>query len=364
MQVTTWIPLRYWHIWGGGNFIDSQLILQWSKCYETKGNLVFLKNGECSGYIYGSTLLKVFSFFKVDASMTQVLGYLLMFVLAVTISLSVSTFETYRHHPIILLVIISPPVLLLAERGNFDILMFALIGLAGFLFGRNLQLWALVPLTLATLLKFYSLPLFLLFFLMNKNRKQKLITSALGLAVSVQVGHDLQIIKSSFPSEFSWKFGASIWTRYLTQLDIPELGEAVHNTSGLAILVLVVIVTLVILKNIKIPTPPINSDNRSMNLIFYVFLLTHISCFIFGMSYDYRLIFLAIASLIYLNAYCIRLDTTSSFILALTLISVWFTYPSTGLEPIGDLATEVLTVLLGVRAMQLIRIDLKFQNAK
>jgi hypothetical protein len=364
MQLTTWIPLRYWHIWGGGNFIDSQQILQWSKCYELQGNLVFSNEGECSGYIYGSTLLKILSFLNADVNVTQIFGYLLMLILAITISLSLGPFKVNRANPVIFLIIISPPVLLLAERGNFDILMFALIGLAGFLFSRNFQIWALIPLAVATLLKFYSLPLFLLFFLLGENKKQRLVTCAVGIAVSIQVVFDLQLIKTSFPNGFSWKFGASIWTRYLTQLGVLDPAETINHLSGLAILLVITFATLVLLKNKKILTPPINTGHRTKKLLYYVFLLTHISCFILGMSFDYRLIFLAIASVIYLNSFCIGSDTNTNLILVLTLISLWLTYPSTGLEPVGDFATEILTVILGIRALQLIWIDLKSKNAK
>ncbi len=364
MQLTTWIPLRYWHIWGGGNFIDSQQILQWSKCYEIKGKLVFSNEGECSGYIYGSTLLKILSFLKVDANLTQIFGYFLMLILATSISLSVGRLKLNRSNPIIFLVIFSPPVLLLAERGNFDIVMFALIGLAGFLFSKNAQIWALMPLALATLLKFYSLPVFLLFYLLGENRKQKLTTCLVGIVVSIQVAYDLQIIKTSFPSGFSWKFGASIWTRYFTQLGVSDPGEVVNNISGLAILLLVVLVTSLLLKNRKMFATSFDNGHRTKRLLFYVFLITHISCFMLGMSFDYRLIFLAIASIIYLDSFCTRGDTNTNLIFVLTLISMWLTYPSTGLEPVGDLATEILTVILGIRALQLIRTDLKSINAK
>ena len=170
MQLTTWIPLRYWHIWGGGNFIDSQLILNWSKCYETMGNYVFKSYGDCSGYVYGSTLLKVLSFFKVSVSTTQAFGFLLMFILALSISYKMNTLVKYREDPLIILIVLSPPVLLLAERGNFDVLMFGLISFAGLLFARNYQVWALIPLCLATLIKFYSLPLFVIFYFLNSDK--------------------------------------------------------------------------------------------------------------------------------------------------------------------------------------------------
>ena len=364
MQLTTWIPLRYWHIWGGGNFIDSQQILMWSKCYETQGNLVFAKEGECSGYIYGSTLLKILSLLKVDVTATQIFGYLFMFVLAVTISFKVNTLTKYRENPFIILIVLSPPVLLLAERGNFDILMFALIGSAGLLFGRNFQIWALIPLALATLIKFYSLPLFLLFFLLNDNKKKKITTFVLATGVSTRVFLDFELIQSTFPSGYSWEFGASIWARYLTRLNVPDLGELVNNLSGLVILSLVVGFTLFTLKKRMRVNLPQDSGQQNKRILFYSFYATHLSCFMLGMNFDYRLIFLAMASMIYLDSFRMAKDSNSILILVLTLMSVWLTYPSTGLEPLGDLTTEVLTVVLGIRFLQFLKIDLGFHNAR
>jgi len=364
MQVTTWLPLRYWHIWGGGNFIDSQQILQWSECFEARGNLVFSSEGECSGYMYGSTLLKILSFLKVDPIGTQILGYIFMFVLAGTVALTIKPFTKFKENPFIILILLSPPVLLLAERGNFDIVMFALICSAGILFGRNHKILALIPLALATLLKFYSFPLFILFFLLSENKKTKMATLAIGVAVSVRMILDLHLIQTSFPSGYSWKFGASIWTRYLTQLDVPDRGEVFNNLTGLLILLITVLVILVVLKKRKLHIPPINSGNRVDRLLFYALLLTHFSCFVLGMNFDYRLIFLGIASAIYLNSFCIRNGTDSNFVLVLTITCLWLTYPSTGLEPIGDLAIEVLTVYLGIRALKLVRIDLNPQRHK
>ena len=361
MQLTTWIPLRYWRIWGGGNFIDSQQVLQWAKCYETQGNLVFMTYGDCSGYIYGSTLLRILSFFNLDVTQTQFFGYLFMILLAMTISMRVNTLEKFKENPLIILIVLSPPVLLLAERGNFDVLVFALISLSGVLFARNHEIWAVLPLALATLLKFYTLPVFLLFILLNENRRYRLTTFFVATAVTVRVFLDLQLIQTTFPSGYSWKFGSSIWTRYLTQLNIRDTGELVNNLSGLAILALTIVLTLVAMKR-KLITPNDVSGQRIERILFYVLLLTHISCFLVGMSFDYRLIFLAMASIIYLKSFCEGKD--SYLVLVLSLISLWLTYPSSGLEPVGDFATEILTVILGIRFLQLVRVDVKSKNAK
>ena len=364
MQLTTWLPLRYWHIWGGGNFIDMQQILQWSKCYEIQGNLVFENEGECSGYIYGSTLLKILSFLKVGATHTQIFGYLFMLILATTISVNLNNLKNHSYSSLIMLIVISPPVLLLSERGNFDILIFALIFLAGLFFSKDLHFLALIPLALATLLKFYSFPLFLLFFILSESKKLKLLTLVVGTPVFIRVLLDLQLIQTSFPSGYSWKFGASIWTRYLTQLEIPDSGEVVNNISGMVILFFTVLITKLLLKRKNLMTLPSNTSHREKRIVFYCLFLIHLSCFLLGMNFDYRLIFLAMASIIYLTTIHKERDTSSTLVLVLTLISVWLTYPSTGLEPVGDFTTEILTVILAIRFLQLIKLDVRLKNAK
>ena len=46
------------------------------------------------------------------------------------------------------------------------------------------------------------------------------------------------------------------------------------------------------------------------------------------------------------------------------MMSAWLTYPSSGLEPLGDVATEALTVILGIQMVKLVKYELKSRNAK
>jgi hypothetical protein len=363
MQITTWIPLRYWKIWGGGNFVDSGQILRWADCYGDIGNLIFESTGVCSGYLYGSTLVRILSFFSLSPTNTQVLGYVFMLLLATAISFSLYSVNSNPARLFLFSIVFSPPILLLAERGNFDIVMAFLVITASILYSKNYQILALLPLALATLLKFYTLPLFLLFLILNQKKKQRIVTILVGAIVSTRVFLDLKLIKSSFPSEFSGQFGASIWSRYFKQLNVQDLGVLVNNVSGLAILIVVIVLTLVVLKRLKMLSPEPTAVHRNERVLFYSLFSTHVSCYLFGMSIDYRLIFLSLASLIYLRHTSQQFDLDSRTILVLAVMSVWLTFPSSGLEPFGDIATEVLTVILGIRFIQLMKIDLESKNA-
>jgi len=287
-----------------------------------------------------------------------------MLILALTVSCQVGTLEKYRRKPLIITIVVSPPILLLAERANFDILILVLVAMAGLLFSKNYHFLALLPLSVATLLKFYTLPIFLLFFILNNNKRRKLFTSLFAVLVSARIFLDLKLIQSSFPSGFSWKFGASIWTRYLTQLNIPDPGELVDNLSGIIVFIFICGTTFFVLKRMEVLTFPKFDEGKKAKIFFYLFFGTHISCYLLGMSFDYRLVFLALASIVYLDSFVSKKDSLFNIVLALTIISLWLSYPSSGLEPIGDLATEAVTAILGIRFIQLLKLDLELKNAK
>jgi len=359
MQLTNWLPLRYWGIWGGGDFIDSQQILRWSQCYKIQNDSIFLSYGECSGFIYGSTLVRIISLFNVNPSNVQIFGHSLLLLLAFTISRQVGNFDKLRANPLILFVVLSPPILLLAERANFDILMLALISSSGSLFAKNHHSWALVPLALATLFKFYTLPLFLLYFLLNRSKKSKAITLFTGVAVSVRVILDLMLIQNSFPSGSWAMFGVSIWTRYLADLNMLEQDEATALVSGSIIFLLAFAVTVILLKRLDISFTSRDISDERTRVLFYLFYGTHLSCFCLGMNYDYRLVFFMLSSIIYLYSFVSKREKGYIVVLVSTLLSVWFTYPVPRLSPIGDLTTEIMTVILGIRCVQLLKLDLK-----
>lgn len=306
--------------------------------------------------------MRILSLLDFTPSSAQIFGYTFMFLLALTISHQLGNRETFRKNPYLLTIVLSPPILLLAERGNFDILMLVLVALAGLLLSKNHHSWALLPLALATLLKFYTLPLFLVFFIINDNNRRKLLTSIIGLAVSVRVFMDLQLIQSSFPSGEWAKFGVSVWTRYLEVVNVSEHGETIANISGTFIFIFIFAVTVTVLKRQHISISSEAKGDIKDRIYFYLFFGTHLVCYFFGMNYDYRLVFFVVASIIYLQSFVSKKDSLHKVVLVMTILSVWLTYPSSGLTPIGDLAIEITTIILGIRFIQLLKLDTKVRK--
>ena len=58
MQLTSWIPLKYWHAKSAGDFNDTEIVLKWTECYELIQNKVFQDPNVCgAGAIYSKTAL-------------------------------------------------------------------------------------------------------------------------------------------------------------------------------------------------------------------------------------------------------------------------------------------------------------------
>ena len=59
MEISTWLPLRFWKIWGGGNFIDTGQVLAFGDCYQKIGLEVYsFTSDPCTHYLYGRVLLQ------------------------------------------------------------------------------------------------------------------------------------------------------------------------------------------------------------------------------------------------------------------------------------------------------------------
>jgi hypothetical protein len=136
LQVTDWIPLKFWGIRGGVDFMDGHDILNLANCYKLEGNIVYSSNVKCGGFIYGKNLLKILKLLHIGPGLTPIVGYVFMCILAILIGIQLGSFSELRKNPFWLLIAISPPVLLLSERANFDVVMLALVIIASIIFRR------------------------------------------------------------------------------------------------------------------------------------------------------------------------------------------------------------------------------------
>jgi hypothetical protein len=353
VQITDWIPLRYWKA-GDGKFGDLFQVLKWSDCYKVIGVNIYENNpGEiCSNYIYGFQLVRILSKTSITASDTYFLGSVFILLFSVVFGLIASKVKHAFKYVLILPIVLSPPLLLLIERGNLDILVFILLFISTSLFYIGFEKFALIPLMLAVITKFYAAPIFLVYLVFNRNYRNRLFTFILFLVSMVNVLFDLERIKTDFPKGGSWYFGMSVWARYL-EIPAPNhvLSEEMNNLVGVFIFITLFGTILYLVKKSSLVT--LNNFSMLPSNIYYfyfsVFLIVHLSCFITGVSFDYRLIYIIFAASCFMISYEKHLfKVVSRLVYMLLLISIWHSFPSDGLQPIGDLALEILTIILGI----------------
>ena len=341
MQLTTWIPLRYWSVWGGGNFIDTWQVLNFANCYKEIGLDVYrIDVGDCSNYLYGRSLVQTMTFFNIGPELTQFVGYLFILVFAIVIS---SIFPVENKYDFVWLVVVltSPPILLLVERGNFDILVLVGILLSTNFTRKKWEIAALLTIFIITLMKFYTAPLLILFILFGKSMKVRIIAVTLFIISILLISRDIQITESAYPHGASGQFGMKVWGEYLNLYDLTS-GSDTRNTilSG-AVFALFCLIAILIY---RILPSKASFKLRDITILKKVtdksqlFITTFICCYLAGMNFDYRLAILACAILAHVKT--LEISKRQPYFLFLALC-LWLSYPSGGLEPLGDLVLEI-----------------------
>jgi len=341
MQISGWHLMKLFGAWGGGRFLDTKQVLHWVDCYESVGKAIFDNSGECSGYIYGSTLISAAKFLGIREYHTMQVGFFLLLILSFSLAWILNLVKIRENRIFAGLILLSPPVLLLAERGNIDILMFLLILVSAWMFNSDKKIIGVLLLALACIVKFYAFPLFIVYVFYTSKKKVKIFITVVATAVLVRIFLDLRLIESSFPQIWGAQFGMSIWLRYAEKVGYYP-SEIVTQISGLAVFIFICVVIRQFY-SIKLRMSGYSSQKE---FYFLVFFSVHLTCFLLGMSFDYRLVFLLASALFFLDLMNPDGIQRTRIIQVLTLCSVWFVYESWVFQVVGDLTTEILTAIL------------------
>jgi hypothetical protein len=343
MELTTWLPLRFWRAWGGGGFIDTAQVLYYGECYGQIGNRIFNSDeGGCSNYLYGSSLVMFLDYVNLAEKHSYSVGFSLALSLSFILS-KIFPIKNFSEGVYYTLFIGSPPILLLAERGNFDTLMFTLVLIGAYLYSKNHILVSFFVIVVSVLIKFYTAPL-LVFFL---SRRQKFYTTLIIWPISFftisVIWRDINLI-GNFPSGTGAKFGFNLWSKHLEE----ESRFAGNQAQSLAINTIVFIITfLVFFFSTKLKLiDEINIRNwlkiplRNSTKIKFIAVVL-ITCFFAGLSFDYRLIFFVALHFLIIKEVSERLVKRLHLF---SLSILWLTFPSGGLAPIGDFLLELFVV--------------------
>ena len=297
------------------DFADLMWIKSSVACYRKVGDSLYLydENVPCHlGYFYGSTLIKFFEMVKLDSVSIVWLGRVLTILFCIGLGVIASKIATDKgsHKLFIVFLLFSPGIWLLLERANLDILIFLLLLIGNQLFGKGHEISGMLLIALSALFKFYTLPVLLVLIVITKKRITRIVGTLVTLLVFPKVLLDItSITNPGFPSTWYISFGIESIGLYIN-LFLEHVNQNRFILNGLEVkLVGYVTLILAVILFSKFGRIQIKSISRALEISpdfaawsflrngFWIFGTTSISCYLAGMSYDYRLSFLAVAGL-------------------------------------------------------------------
>ena len=251
----------------------------------------------CSGFNYGTTLLILLSIFTIErefyVATALTIGIFAVFILGYFLQ---STYKmSFRQTLIVTLAFFSPGIFMLFERGNLDLVIFLLVVISAAIFARRVFIPAYLLLVFATLLKFYVLPAVVLASLLAKSVMQKIVVTILTITTMAWVVFDYS--RGSILSVYGpVQFGYPVLEHYFEWLEL-SLGPL---PSLIGFLTPLLVWALLVLVERKAGTRYKTRLNQTIialreDYAFIFAAITFCAMFFVGLSFDYRLIFLALA---------------------------------------------------------------------
>jgi hypothetical protein len=300
-----WPTTRWGDITTGFLFGDFEALFIWSDECRINAGLPHVfsvysqieASDTCSGFNYGTTLLILLSIFPIDREFYVIvaltIGILAVFILGFFLQSNYKM--SFRQQVVVTLAFFSPGTFLLFERGNLDIVIFLLVIIAAAALARGFYIPAYLLLVFATLLKFYVLPAVILASLFAKTVRQRIVVTVLTVVTITWVVFDFSR-GSILPVYGPVQFGYPVLEHYFEWLGL-SLGSLPSVIGFLAPLLVWALLVLVERKaganyNTRL------SDTLNAILGDYAFIFTSITfcgMFFVGLSFDYRLVFLALA---------------------------------------------------------------------
>lgn len=298
------------------SFNDLNWVLNSAKCFKEIGIAVYDPNNSvCAqyNYNYGRSLLYALNFFHFDPSMTVSLGITATITVVIGISLIISSSAVGERNSskiLLLLIFFSPPVWLTIALTNFDELIFVLLILAAVSISLHKEVLGTLLIGLATLVKFYTLPVLLVLVVIFKSKRSKSFSIFLfffcGLAIIPDVA--LYYNKENYVggSNTWWASWGAPWPGHFLNLFTPYISPnfpLINSLLSYLLGIILLISTVILIKKtsfLKSSELKFSEKNDSHfltlnNKLFWLFGSTVTFMFLTGMTMDYRLFFLLTA---------------------------------------------------------------------
>lgn len=339
--------LRVGDAWFDRKFDDTYQVLNSAKCYSTIGRSIY-DQITCS-YLYGSPLLDVINFIGVSPMNVNFVGELFLYInIMIFTFISVRAYNKFGIKRILLciLIFISPPFHYLIERGNFDTLIILVLLISCIFISRGKLIFGSIFLGIASVIKFYTLPVLLIYLLYLKFSKSKHMKFhlAIGIITGLIVFRDylhIRGILGSGTGGYGGTFGLKSIALYANHL------STYFNTTFVFLVTILsfTLVIFVILFKFSLRKPRFHALDSFSHVIQLVFGLQIVICYLITINNDYRLSILGI----FLSALLMRSPMKSGLernILIFGLIAMWLSYPSWILQVLGDISLIIAIFLI------------------
>jgi len=355
-------PLRFWDM--------SSTVVKWPNCFHNWGLKTFSieannqnLQGECWGFNYGifsMPLYNALAWVSQNAFLWVFLFSVLSFLLLVLI-----TPRTPSSHLFLLIIVISPPVSLLFESGNPDIINVLLCLIAGIALTKRREAIFVLCASLISLHKFYGVIMFVLFFF-GLIKKEKLIKNILYFltmcTVAIVIFYQVFFIGlEKFIDAATNHYGIPIWDNYLGKIGI-VVDQKMIVFLGLATLLIGATILIKFSSQRFVEKEKLNLAKIVSVGFYLIFLFSYI----ITNNVDYRLIFLCTA-LILDSEHVLNKTRLFKIYQVLILASLYFVYPwgytelisGVPIQVLGDIALHIVAMFCLARVLYLL---LQFKN--
>jgi len=355
--------LRFWDM--------TATLEKWPICYDKWGIKTFLfasentsTQGECSKFNYGiftMPLYKLMAFLSTN----EILWTVVLFAACVLLTMYAAP-KLWTSHLVFLLVLISPPVTLLFESGNPDLLNLALCLASGVALSKRWIMTFIVTSSIVALHKYYGSAIWIITILRFFREKtlRNFIAWLILIGSAVTIGYQIVIMGLyKFSDAGNNHYGITIWDNYLR-----KAGYNVNQT----LIQVIGIATLVFFAYLLMKIKPLEvSENKKLTMaissalvIYLVFIFSYITT----SNVDYRLTFLGVAVVLD-SGHLFSRSWTSRTLMILALASLYMSYPmgyrelipGLPLQAVGDLILHVVVIYCCARTWSLfqrLRMDL------
>ena len=333
--ILDWPLLKLSRIKGQFNFEDFITIFTSASCFRTIGLQIYNPNPAIPScfYPYGRTFIYLIDLLRIPSAIAPAIIICTAFLIVI-LSINSLGLLSKAEKFTALLFLLSPPLWLALERGNADLLICLLVLISAFSAAKGKISMSICILTLATLIKFYTFPLLLIVLWSKRNVFNKFANISLIIFVAYVIYIDIQSQHLQQPGSFA--FGTPVVTFWINAfvniLNLPFRDVSIREGQVMG-LVLLGFITAFLLKWKSIPMGLFGDEKSSLRRTCLIYIGTvYVSCFVLGMSYDYRLVFSILSGLFFM---CSSRDLGSVrwAVIYLWILSLWLSVFSFGLNP-------------------------------